>query len=76
MVLMADAAALRHRLEAFVRYGQWEERSHTAISPAAAVAGLGFIYDLLPADARRRDVDPTGVQIMHRCLGVLKPRRA
>jgi hypothetical protein len=75
-VVAAGAAALRRRLEAFVRYGQWEEGRHPAVAPAAAVASLGFIYDLLPADARRREVDPTGVQIMHRCLAVLKLRRA
>ena len=38
------------------------------LSPAAAIAAIGTLYDLLPAESRRRAVDPAGVARMHEAL--------
>jgi hypothetical protein len=39
--------------------------------PARSIAGIGWLYDLLPQSSRSRPVDPSGVVELHRCLAVL-----
>jgi hypothetical protein len=39
--------------------------------PARSIAGIGWLFDLLPPASRRRAVDPSGVIELHRCLAVL-----
>lgn len=39
--------------------------------PARSIAGIGWLFDLLPRASRSRPVDPSGVVELHRCLAVL-----
>jgi hypothetical protein len=38
------------------------------LTPAAAVAAIGTLYQLLPPESRRRAIDPAGVARMHEAL--------
>jgi hypothetical protein len=39
--------------------------------PARSIAGIGWLFDLLPRASRNRPVDPSGVAELHRCLTIL-----
>jgi hypothetical protein len=43
------------------------------LTPAAAVAAIGTLYELLPPESRRWPVDPSGVARMHDALRRLSP---
>jgi hypothetical protein len=65
------AELLRARIEGFERFARWEASHPARMTPAAAVASIGALYVLLPPEARRRPVDPSGVRRMHDALRVL-----
>lgn len=69
-----DAAAVRARAEALLRFAVWEKTRRPSLSPADALARVAFLFDLLPASSRLRPVDPSGVMRMHRRLAVLGRR--
>lgn len=66
------SAALRRREEQLERYSQLERSLPSSDDPEQAVAGIGWLYDLLPEASRARPVDPSGVEELHRCLAVLE----
>jgi hypothetical protein len=68
------AAALREREEALRRFEEWERRNPHYPDPAIALAGIGWLYELLPEASRERPVDVSGIQRLHRCLAHLNPR--
>lgn len=65
---------LRWRSEALARFERWSRRMPTALDPAATLACLGFLWDLLPPESRQRPVDTAGVAAMHRLLAGLPGR--
>ena len=69
---MADfgslAAKLRVRTEALARFAAWESSHVMRLTPAAAVAAIGTLYQLLPPESRRRAIDTAGVARMHEAL--------
>ncbi len=62
------AELLRTRIEGFERFAEWEAAHPSRLSPAAAVASIGALYALLPAESRQSIVDPSGVRRMHEAL--------
>jgi hypothetical protein len=62
---------LFRRAEALARFAQWEARHPSTMAASAAVEGVGTLYELLPADRRRRRLDVTGVARLHTCLKAL-----
>lgn len=71
MGLTALAELFRLRIEGFRRFAVWEASHPSRMTPADAVASIGALYELLPPDARRRPVDPSGVARMRDALRVL-----
>lgn len=69
--LFGEPGALRARREAFERYAEWERANPSHLDPAAAIAGIGFLYDLMDPVARDRPFDPSGIANMHRKLATL-----
>ena len=67
-------ADLRRRLEAFGAFERWEQTAGSRRTTADAVAAATWLYDLLPAEAKRRPVDASGVQRLHVCLRQLVAR--
>jgi len=65
------SAALHHREQQLEKYSKLEADLPRSDDPRLAVAGIGWLYDLLPAASRARSVDPSGIQELHRCLAVL-----
>jgi len=65
------AELLRARVEGFERFARWEESHPARMTPTDAVSSIGALYALLPPEARRRPVDPSGVRRMHDALRVL-----
>jgi hypothetical protein len=63
--VMVDA-----RAEGFRRYASWASSRSVEDEPSQAIAGIGFVWSLLPEDARRADPDPEklGVRRMHQAL--------
>jgi hypothetical protein len=51
-------------MEGFARYAEWAAAHPPAMTPADAVAAVGRLYELLPPESRRREVDTTGVRRM------------
>lgn len=68
---MDVAEAYHRRAEALERFARWQRANRLWPSPQAALSGVGLLYDLLPAAARRRPVDTVGVRRLHRALSVL-----
>lgn len=66
---------MRAREESFKRYAQWEALQVSDCAPQDALAGAGWLYELLPQSSRRRPLDASGVIELHRCLAVLAARR-
>jgi hypothetical protein len=65
------AARYRARIAAFERFSTWEESHPATLTASDAVASIGALYELLPSEARRRPVDPSGVACMQNALRVL-----
>ncbi len=60
--------AVQDRLDAHARFDEWVAAHPTRLSPAAAVAAAGRLYELLPPSSRTRPVDPGGVMTLHGLL--------
>lgn len=69
-----SAEDLRARTAALERFAAWEADHPPRQSSAQALEGIGFLYELLPPEARARPVDPSGVMKLHRALALLPPR--
>jgi len=67
-------ADLRRRLAAFAEFERWEQTAQSRRSHADAVAAVSWLYDLLPAEARYRPLDTSGVQRLHALLRPLISR--
>ncbi len=65
---------VHRRRRALALFEEWERRHPSHIGDAAAIAGVGFLYDLLPPASRYRPVDVTGVRELHRRLRYLRVR--
>jgi len=68
-----EGAALRAREAALRRFENLEKTLPVDRDAGRALAGIGWLYDVLPRDARRRAVDPSGVRALHASLSVLRP---
>ena len=66
------AALVRQRAEALARFAEWEASHPAMMSPEAAVASIGALYELLPAASRQRQIDTAGVRRMHDALRHLR----
>ena len=70
-------AALHRREEQLDLYSRLEpDLPSSPLDPQTAIAGVGWLFDLLPKAARERPIDPSGVMELHRCLAVLKSGQA
>jgi hypothetical protein len=63
-------SAFRRRAEAFRRYAEWEAKHIETYQPADAVAGVGWLYELLPVECRQWPIDTRGIAKLHRCLAL------
>jgi hypothetical protein len=67
------AEAIRAREAALERFACWEAE-HPASRPAsAALAAVAALYELLPAESRRRAPDPSGVMAFHALMARATP---
>jgi hypothetical protein len=65
-------AGLIQREKQLERYSRIEaDLPSSPACPARSIAGIGWLFDLLPQASRSRPVDPSGVVELHRCLAVL-----
>jgi hypothetical protein len=62
------AKAVRERETALERFARWQADHPAQPAPAAAIAAVAALYDLLPASGRRRAPDPSGVVAFHALL--------
>ena len=70
-------AALNRREEQLDLYSRLEpDLPSTPLDPQTAIAGVGWLFDLLPEAARKRPIDPSGIMELHRCLAVLNSDQA
>jgi hypothetical protein len=58
----------RARARAFARFAEWEAAHPATLTPAAAVASIGALYQLLPSASRQRPIDTAGIARMHDAL--------
>ena len=66
-------AALLARERALERFAEWEAAHPAALSPAAALAAVAALFEMLPAESRRRAPDPTGVMRFHELMARATP---
>ena len=64
--------AMRRREAALRRFAQLERQLDCRADPATAIAGIGWLYELLPESSRHREIDVSGVKALHRALSVLE----
>ena len=65
-------AGLIEREKQLERYSRLEAGLPSSPAcPARSIAGIGWLFDLLPRASHNRPVDPSGVVELHRCLAVL-----
>jgi hypothetical protein len=69
--LFGKPGELAERIHAHERYATWEREHCFRPTSSTAIAGIGFLYDLMGPAARARPFDPDGVAIMQRRLAVL-----
>jgi hypothetical protein len=62
---------LSSRKAGFKRFSEWEHRNPPELSAAQALAGIGALYELMPAEFRERKFDPEGIAAMRKALTVL-----
>jgi len=62
------ADAVRARADALARFAEWESSHPAVLTPAAAVAAVGTLYQLLPPASRQRAIDASGVARMRDAL--------
>jgi hypothetical protein len=62
------ASAIRARADALARFAEWESSHPAILTPEAAVAAIGALYQLLPPASRQRPVDTRGVARLHDTL--------
>lgn len=67
------AEAMLAREAALVRFALWEADHPVHPGPAAALAAVAALYDLLPASSRLRAPDPSGVMAFHALLLQARP---
>jgi len=63
--LLARAARLR-------RFNEWEAGHPHQLDAATAIAGIGSLYELIPAASRKRPFNPAGLCAMRQALSHLK----
>lgn len=63
--LLARAARLR-------RFNEWEAGHPHQLDAATAIAGIGTLYELIPAASRKRPFNPEGLCAMRQALSHLK----
>jgi hypothetical protein len=66
------AEQIRARAAALQRFSAWEREHPATLSAEVALAGIAWLYELLPLPARARPVDTSGVAAMHAALSVLR----
>ena len=71
------AEELRAHHARVARYVHWEQENPVSLSPEQGVQAVGFLYDLLPPEARTVNDDPRygGVQRMMALTAKLGSRR-
>lgn len=69
-----DRQTLERRAEQLRRFEEWQRAHPHRVDARQALAGIGFLYELLPLAARKRPFDPSGVQAMQRALALLERR--
>lgn len=67
------AEAVLAREAALARFARWEADHLVHPGPAAALAAVAALYDLLPASSRLRAPDPSGVMAFHALLLQARP---
>ncbi len=63
--LLARAARLR-------RFNEWEAAHPRQLDAATAIAGIGALYELIPAASRKRPFNAEGLCAMRQALSHLK----
>jgi len=63
---------LRVRAEGFARFAAWEASHRPRLTPGAALAAIGSLYELLPPESRRRPLDTSGIARLHDALRRLR----
>jgi hypothetical protein len=71
MTNRALGSMLRARADRFARFAEWESSHPAVLTPEAAVAAVGALYQLLPESSRHRPIDTSGVARMQQALGRL-----
>jgi hypothetical protein len=62
------AKLVRTRAQGFARFAEWESSHPMMLTPAAAIASIGALYQLLPPESGQRPIDVTGVNRLHDAL--------
>ncbi len=68
---------LRRRLECFAAFNRWEASHREKLSAADAIRRISEIYEMLPEEARKKDLGAKveGIRKMHDALSVLGRNR-
>ncbi|HQU34941.1 MAG TPA: hypothetical protein PLB88_11540 [Thermoanaerobaculaceae bacterium] len=65
--------ALLAREAALERFAEWKAAHPVVLPPSAAIAAVAALYEMLPAESRRRAPDPSGVMTFHALMARATP---
>lgn len=63
---------LLSHLKAMGKFNAWAENHRLALNPQEALASIGTLYDLIPAEFRHRAVQTEGILLMRQAFYHLK----
>jgi hypothetical protein len=62
--------ALLAREQALARFAEWARTRPSTLEPAAALAAISALYDMLPIASRHVALDVSGIMTMQRLLAL------
>lgn len=66
---------LAFHLQALEKYNAWESEHPQMLSPTVALASIGYLYQLMPTEAKQRDLNVGGIIRMRNILSKLKSKK-
>ncbi len=66
---------LAFHLQALEKYNEWEREHSQMLSPTVALASIGYLYQLMPTEAKQRDLNVGGIIRMRNILSKLKSKK-
>ncbi len=69
---LSEKELIRKRLTSLKRFNDWEKKQSETMGVGQNIYAIFELYDLIPENARQRDVNVSGIIKMRKALACLK----